>query len=186
MGSEMCIRDRSISQSIIEGLQGEIGVESKVGLGAKFWFRLPIQEVSLTAQAQTETPAKQNNSLKEKQSILIVEDNESNFLLLQFILQSRYYLIHAWDGEEAIELFHSHPPDLILMDIKMPKKNGYEVTREIRKFSSTVPIIATTAYALSKDEEKVLVHGFDGYLAKPLQKQALLDTLNYWLTRSAS
>ena len=69
------------------------------------------------------------------------------------------------------------------MDIKMPKKNGYEVTREIRKFSSTVPIIATTAYALSKDEEKVL---FDGYLAKPLQKQALLDTLNYWLTRSAS
>ncbi|GKI20822.1 sensor histidine kinase [Odoribacter laneus] len=176
----------SISQSIIEGLQGEIGVESKVGLGAKFWFRLPIQEVSLTAQAQTETPAKQSNSLKEKQSILVVEDNESNFLLLQFILQSRYYLIHAWDGEEAIELFHSHPPDLILMDIKMPKKNGYEVTREIRKFSSTVPIIATTAYALSKDEEKVLVHGFDGYLAKPLQKQALLDTLNYWLTRSAS
>lgn len=176
----------SISQSIIEGLEGEIGVESEVGQGSKFWFRLPVQEVSLIVQAEGEIPVKQANLIKDKQHILIVEDNESNFLLLQFILQNRYHLIHAWDGEEAIELFHSHTPDLILMDIKMPKKNGYEVTREIRKFSTTVPIIATTAYALSKDEEKVLVHGFDGYLAKPLQKQALLDTLNYWLTRYAS
>lgn len=176
----------SISRSIIDELKGEIGVESKEGAGAKFWFRLPVREVSLTPPVQEVSPIQQTNNAKGKQNILIVEDNESNYLLLQFILQNKYNLVHAWDGEEAIELFHSQAPDLILMDIKMPKKNGYEATCEIRKYSATIPIIATTAYALSKDEEKALYHGFNGYLAKPLQKQALLDLLNYWLLRQTN
>lgn len=175
----------SISRSIIEGLEGVIGVESEEGRGSTFWFRLPVQQVCVLPDNPTAQPTGHIQPAREKRKILVVEDNESNFLLLRFILQKDYHLIHAWDGAEAVALFHSETPDLILMDIKMPRKNGYEATREIRAYSSSIPIIATTAYALSKDEEKVLYNGFNGYLAKPLQKQALLDTINRWLTRSA-
>lgn len=70
--------------------------------------------------------------------------------------------------EEAVELFKKHQPQLILMDIRMPKMNGYEATAEIRKISVTVPIIAVTAYAYAQDIEQILKSGFNSYLSKPI------------------
>ena len=77
-------------------------------------------------------------------------------------------LIHAWDGQQAVQLFHDNRPHLILMDIKMPVMDGYEATIEIRKSSQTVPIIAVTAYAFAEDEARVLRSGFDAYVSKPI------------------
>ena len=81
-------------------------------------------------------------------TILVAEDNGSNFKLIESILGKDYHLLHAWNGKEAIELYREYEPQLILMDINMPVMDGYEATREIRKFSLQVPIIAVTAFCL--------------------------------------
>lgn len=176
----------SIAQAVIEGLKGEIGVESEQGKGSTFWFRIPVEIIKNNSPANklanemyfSELPANQHPRL------LIVEDNESNFLLMHFMLRECFYITHAWNGEEAVELYRKGQYDLILMDIKMPKKNGYQATQEIRALSSQVPIIATTAYAFSKDETLALNNGFNAFLAKPLKKQTLLDTIYYWLNHA--
>ncbi|WP_303067052.1 response regulator, partial [Alistipes indistinctus] len=100
--------------------------------------------------------------------LLIAEDNDSNYKLFESLLKKEYLLIHAWDGQQAVQLFHDNRPHLILMDIKMPVMDGYEATIEIRKSSQTVPIIAVTAYAFAEDEARVLRSGFDAYVSKPI------------------
>ena len=93
---------------------------------------------------------------KDKLTILVAEDNESNYRLFQSILKREYNLVHAWDGKEAVNLYKLHNPQIILMDINMPVMDGYEATREIRKLSLDVPIIAVTAFAYASDEQRVM------------------------------
>ena len=100
-------------------------------------------------------------------TILIAEDNASNYKLLEIVLSKEYNLIHAWNGEEAVELFKEHHPQLILMDIGMPIMNGYDATREIRKIAPTVPIIGLTAYAYASDEQEGIECGMNEYVTKP-------------------
>ena len=110
---------------------------------------------------------------KEKLKILIAEDNESNYKLFYSILRNNYEIIHAWDGEEAVELFKKHSPHLILMDINMPKMNGYESAEKIKEIAPAIPIIAVTAYAYADDEQNILNSGFDAYTSKPINAQKL-------------
>ena len=110
---------------------------------------------------------------KDKLVILVAEDNESNYKLFESILKYDYHLIHAWDGQEAINLFKEHNPQIVLMDINMPVMNGYEATQEIRNFSAKVPIIAITAFAFASDEQRVMESGFDGYMPKPINARLL-------------
>ncbi len=84
------------------------------------------------------------------------------------MLEDDYELLHAHDGLEAIEMFKQHNPRLILMDISMPNMDGYEATKEIRKISETIPIIAVTAYAFASDKERIMNIGFNGYISKPI------------------
>lgn len=112
-----------------------------------------------------------NNTIKamaDKKSILIAEDNASNYKLLEAILSKSYNLLHAWEGKEAVELFAKHKPQLVLMDISMPGMDGYESTREIRKLSATVPIIGLTARAFPDDEQKGYDCGMTEYMTKPI------------------
>lgn len=108
---------------------------------------------------------------------MIAEDTISNYLLLEFLLKNDYKLIHAQNGIEAISLFKASHPQLILMDIKMPKMNGYEATAEIRKISEEIPIIAVTAYAFKEDIENILESGFNAYLVKPINNKELKKTI---------
>jgi len=103
----------------------------------------------------------------------VAEDNESNYLLFNSILNKDYNLVHAWNGEEAIELYRKFQPHVIIMDINMPKKTGYEATQIIREISPTVPIMAVTAYVYAEDEERILNSGFDAYTSKPINAQKL-------------
>lgn len=82
-------------------------------------------------------------------------------------------MIHAWDGMEAVEMFRKHNPQIVLMDINMPVMDGYEATREIRKYSAKIPIIAVTAFAYASDEQKVMESGFDGYMPKLINAKLL-------------
>lgn len=116
--------------------------------------------------------------------ILVVDDNQDGRELVVKILKNRgYQMIEAVDGEEALEKAIAENPDLILMDISIPKIDGYEVTRRLKsqiKFKDT-PIIALTAHAMKGDREKALEAGCDGYVSKPINIHELPDQIKSYL-----
>lgn len=194
----------SICKTIIDRLGGNISVESTLGIGTTFTFTLPCgkftkkkthklsEEGIVTmsssksildndwerANVRKENVDKEGN---EADTILIAEDMDSNFELLNAILSSTYNLIRARDGIEAVSLFNDKKPDLILMDIKMPNMDGLDATRIIRELSPNIPIIALSAYAYKQDTEEALAAGCNDFLAKPLSVAKLKLILNKWL-----
>ncbi len=112
--------------------------------------------------------------------ILIVEDNEINMKLIRTILKSKgYLLVEARDGEEALQSIVMERPDLILMDIQIPKIDGLEATRRIRAMEDLKDtlIIALTAHAMEGDKEKILDAGCDGYIAKPINTRTFISEI---------
>jgi two-component system cell cycle response regulator DivK len=116
--------------------------------------------------------------------ILVVDDNQDGRELVVKILKNRgYQMIEAVDGEEALEKASAECPDLILMDISIPKLDGYEVTRRLKsqvKFKDT-PIIALTAHAMKGDKEKAMEAGCDGYISKPIDIHELPNQIKSYL-----
>ena len=111
--------------------------------------------------------------------ILIAEDDEGSAMLIEIAVRMfGKEILQAKTGAEAVEVCRNNPDiDLVLMDIKMPVMDGYEATREIRKFNKNMVIIAQTAYALIGDREKTLEAGCNNYISKPLIKDQLLALL---------
>lgn len=171
----------SICKAYVEMLGGKIWVESEEGNGSQFYFNIPY------TNQKTNHPEILNNGHTDienkwsmKLKILIAEDEEFTQRHLTVILKSiGKEILKAKDGLEAINLCREHKDiDLILMDIKMPRKNGYEALEEIRKFNKDVIIIAQTAYALPGDREKALNAGCNDYISKPINKEELTEKIN--------
>ncbi|NOY50649.1 MAG: PAS domain S-box protein [Chlorobi bacterium] len=175
----------SISKAYVEMMKGGIWVESKVGLGSSFYFKIPFKRsISDDSQKKTEkTDTAQIKPTSRKLKILIVEDEEISDNLITIILKGYSdRLLHAKNGLQAIEICKDHKDiDLIFMDIRMPRLGGYRATREIRKFNKTVTIIAQTAYALSGDREKAIAAGCNDYIAKPIMADQLKLLINKFL-----
>lgn len=111
-----------------------------------------------------------------KEKILIVEDNPQNMRLIEMVLRDKdYTLLKATDGDEALDVALRELPDLIIMDIHLPKLSGLEVTKKLREtpVSSHIPIIAITAYAMKGDKERVIKAGCDAYVSKPIDTREL-------------
>ena len=107
--------------------------------------------------------------------ILIVEDVEMNRDLLVQLLEDRYQVVEAANGEQGLELARREQPDLILLDISLPEMDGYEVARRLRAdpVLGRIPLIAVTAHAMAGDRQRTLEQGFDDYLAKPIDEEQL-------------
>lgn len=115
--------------------------------------------------------------------ILVAEDNPANRELIREILEGHgYETLEAANGLEALEQIEEKTPDLVLMDIQMPLIDGFETVSKLRKDDrfAKLPVIALTAYAMSGDEEKALMAGFDGYLSKPMDVAQLLQYLQHF------
>jgi CheY-like chemotaxis protein len=113
--------------------------------------------------------------------VLVVEDNPVNRELLRELLESwGYAVMEACDGQEALRMADEAQPDILLLDIGMPLLDGYSVARKIRENPglTQLPILAITAYAMQGDREEILKSGFNGYLSKPINAQALADELD--------
>ena len=118
------------------------------------------------------------------QKILVVEDNQDNRELVVKVLKiNGYHVIEAVDGEEAIEKTRAENPDLILMDLFIPKIDGYEVTRRLKRDIDlkSIPIIALTAHAMKGDMEVALAAGCDGYIPKPINVRELPKQIEHFL-----
>lgn len=121
--------------------------------------------------------------------ILYIEDNPQNMRLVRKMLRvGGYQMIEAMDGTTGIEVAAKELPDLILMDINLPDIDGTEATSRLKKDPTLrdIPVIALTANAMFGDRERFLDAGCDGYLAKPVSKNELLNTLAYFLNTDAS
>jgi len=120
----------------------------------------------------------EDNNYK-KPTVLVVEDDEMSDLLITIIIEEKgYNVLHAKSGLEAIEICKTNSDiQMILMDIKMPKMDGYEATRQIRAFNKDVVIIMQTAYAMAGDKEKALKAGCNEYITKPIVIELLIELL---------
>ncbi len=116
--------------------------------------------------------------------ILIIEDQEDNRQIMHDVLAANGFdSFEATTGEDGLTLAEREKPDLILMDIQLPKMDGYEVTRRIKVNTALkhIPIIAVTSYALSGDDQKAFAAGCDGYLTKPVSPKVLLAKIREYL-----
>jgi CheY-like chemotaxis protein len=123
------------------------------------------------------------------QTLLLVEDNEDNRIIYSTVLRHLgYRVIEAQDGVEAVELARTVQPDLILMDISIPRMDGWEATRILRGDSRTsaIPIIALTAHALADDRERAAEVGFSSYLAKPIEPRVVVAEVRRWIGDGAA
>jgi CheY-like chemotaxis protein len=146
-------------------------------LGSEFYFTIQFKLAGASDKAIVQMDTLIPNSDRVLR-ILIAEDNEINLLLVRLMIKNSFpnaVILEARNGLEVIEIYQSVPLDLILMDIQMPLKNGYETTTEIRQIelSKRTPIIALTAGILKEEKQKCLDLGMDDYISKPINSEEL-------------
>ncbi|MEG2095556.1 MAG: response regulator [Alistipes sp.] len=176
----------SICKAIADATDGKIGFESQANKGSEFWYigytdvefieHARSSEVDMSTDIATEELAILSTNIQDLK-ILVAEDNDDNFLLIQNILKKNL-LTRAVTGVEAVEKAKGQRFDAIFMDIKMPIMNGLEATALIRKYDKATPIIAITANAFHSDEEAALAAGCNYFMTKPIKKRELIELLS--------
>lgn len=171
----------SICKAIVEACGGSVGFESEYGKGSLFWAVLPCATEAASGAFPTRNRRNESGISstddKKLKTILVAEDIQSNFSLVSSLLKNRCILLHAANGQEAVEIVRNQHVDLVLMDMKMPLMDGRIATTEIRKFNTRIPIVALTAHAFDADRVAALEAGCDDYLVKPINGAKLMQAL---------
>lgn len=198
-----------ISREFVRLMHGEIHVESKIGLGSKFYFNVKMklepdavidsgsheetsiavhEEFKSKTEAQHETEMK--TDIHSKKRILLVEDNPiSQNLELKILREVGYNVEAVSSGHDAIQSAMTGAYNLILMDVEMTEMDGISATKKIRSLEGVIsktPIIAVTAHSSMKDRERCLAAGMDDYIAKPINIHFLKITIDQWLNAPRS
>ncbi|MFC5471329.1 response regulator [Cohnella suwonensis] len=189
----------SICQKIAQLLNGSIRIESEEGVGSTFTLYIPVhkvrgellapsvQEAAATLEPGSPVLGESSKISLEGKKVLLVDDDLRNIYALTTALEAHgLHVEFAENGQEGIHRLHEDSEiDLVIMDIMMPKMDGYEAIREIRKHSrfESLPIIALTAKAMKYDREKCLEAGANDYISKPIHLDQLLSLIRVWLYR---
>jgi PAS domain S-box-containing protein len=172
----------AITQKITHLLNGEIALKSKPGEGSEFIITFKDVLFTDVDRNKAERSAPLEVQLG-KATILLVDDVDSNRdVIIGFLENQPVTILEASSGEEAVEIVKAHAPDLVLMDIRMPKMDGYEATRIIKSIQNTMPVIAITASILSTTDEQGAL--FDDFLGKPVLKSNLLESITKFIPDS--
>ena len=181
----------ALCKIIVEKMGGTISVESEVGKGATFRFSMPFegmiggknqQRITTTQNIRTirvDTHANEKNM----KTILVAEDEDSNYELVKIVLQKRYKLLRAHNGIEAVMMNEDEHPDMILMDIRMPEMNGLDATRIIKEVNSETPVVALSAYAFEENIREAKAAGCDEFMAKPFKVENLIEMVKKYLDK---
>ncbi len=187
----------AISKEIVERMGGTISFTSEEGKGSTFSCTIPLGEAEAERDAcfasgemATAGDAPYTEVIT-KPLILVAEDEQVTRQVLGLMLQrANYECDFAENGQKAVEMWESGKYDLILMDVQMPRLNGFEATAAIRDKERTrgdhIPIVAMTAHALKEDEERCLAAGMDAYVSKPIDFKACLQLIGETLNKTGA
>ncbi len=179
----------AIVRQLVTMMRGRLGVDSEEGKGSCFWVEIAFEIPEIGIDKNKPAAVKVVEILEGK--VLLVEDNPVNQIVATKMLEKvglSFEVVN--NGEEAVQrLKQQHDFDLVLMDCQMPVMDGYEATRALREYEEEIdrghlPVIAMTANAMEGDKDKCLQAGMDDYVSKPVNQQALKDTLAKWLVES--
>jgi signal transduction histidine kinase/CheY-like chemotaxis protein len=185
----------TISREIARLLGGVIEVDSTPGVGSTFTLYLPDMYIAGDPSPRQETPEAERvipplpgDATFDNRKILIMDDDSRNIFAIRSVLESRgARVLHAENGEVGLKLLGENPDvDLVLMDIMMPRMDGFVATQKIREQASfkDLPIISLTAKAMKGDREKCLEAGASDYITKPVDPEKLLSLIHSWLRSS--
>jgi len=175
----------SISRRIVELMGGSIDFESREKGGTRFWVMIPLHEARDSVSPSATCYCDGNCPRLEKSRILLADDSPANQMLAVAMLHDSGCTIDTVsNGVEAVAAVQDLPYDLVLMDISMPEMDGLAATDAIRALpgsKGSIPVIAMTAHAIVGDRERFMAAGMSDYLAKPVTKERLYETLCKWL-----
>ncbi|MCH5310581.1 MAG: response regulator [Prevotella sp.] len=178
----------ALCKVIIEKMKGKIWVESEKGKGSKFIFTLPfeVDGDGMTKDGRQATLVRtigegDTTGSNADKLVLVAEDEDTNYMLVESVLGRRCRLLRARDGIEAVTMAEEYHPSLILMDIRMPNMNGLDATRIIKEVNSAVPVVALSAYAYASDIQEALNAGCNEFIAKPYKLETLVETVDRYL-----
>ncbi|MGV8934452.1 MAG: ATP-binding protein [Gallionellaceae bacterium] len=177
-----------VSKQLVALMDGTIGVESKVGIGSLFWFELTVSNVpELVSESMDKFGVNGPDLVVASEfplqrTLLYVEDNPSNMLLIEELIDARSYmkLITAIDGLLGVQMALTYLPEVILLDINLPGISGFDALKLLRNEQSTahIPVIAISANAMPRDIAKGLEAGFFRYLSKPIKIDEFMDAID--------
>jgi PAS domain S-box-containing protein len=172
----------SIIKGFLKLLGSEIRLESVKGHGASFFFSLPMEPGITEENEPIDPPVLHAEIIRPV--VLVAEDDLLTMMYIEVILkQKASFMYKAVNGQEAVDLCRAHPEiSMVLMDIKMPVMNGFEATREIRRFNKEMVIIAQTAYAHAGIREEALTAGCNDYISKPIDEDELLRLIHKYFS----
>ncbi len=167
----------SISKALVELMDGDIWLESGKEEGAVFYVCLPFDASNVQVIDTHDVPS--DVKLPPNLQVMVAEDDNASFELLEAILASfGLHVIRAIDGEQAVDLFKIYKTiPLVLLDLKMPRKNGFDTLKEIKEIKPDVLAIAQTAYVSESDRQRCFREGFNAFITKPIQHGQLQEML---------
>ena len=177
----------ALCRIIVEKMGGTIQVESTLGQGSLFTFTLPfsgsVSGMAVTSRSTNMRTLRVSSPVDQTalKTVLVVEDEESNYELVRIVLQMRYNLLRAHNGIEAVMMNEEEHPDLILMDVRMPEMDGLDATRIIKEVNSKVPIIILSAFAFPENIRKAKAAGCDEFMAKPFNVEDLIEKIEHFI-----